>query len=184
MSKSDEIRSLAVRVKELRQELESVEARLRALSGDESPNPIEPLDSPTVLTTNHAQRKTGIERLVPWLAATAACALLLAGIGLGWVLRSPAESAMTTSPTGPASAATNTTSNTPASTANANATPTAAESAPPPTALATATATATPQATPTNPSPTVAPTPPGPTPVTPVATAPYPRSRSNPDRGF
>lgn len=62
---NDELRAVTTRVKELRQELESVEARLRELAGDgASLEPIEPMDSPTVLTTNHAQRRAQTDRLM------------------------------------------------------------------------------------------------------------------------
>lgn len=85
---SDEIRSLAARVRDLRQELESVEARLRELSGDGAPlAPLEPIDSPTVLTTNHAQRRARVDRLVPLVTALGAVMVLGGGIAIGYALR-------------------------------------------------------------------------------------------------
>jgi hypothetical protein len=88
--KTGEIRALASRVKDLRQELESVEARLRELSDDGAAlAPIETVDSPTVLTTNHAQRRARAERVVPFVAAFGAVIVLGAGIGIGYALRPP-----------------------------------------------------------------------------------------------
>jgi hypothetical protein len=101
----DEIRSLASRVKDLRQELESVEARLRELSGDGAPlAPIETVDSPTVLTTNHAQRRARAERIVPFLAAFGAVVVLGTGIGIGYALR-PTPPVVVTAPPVPQRAA-------------------------------------------------------------------------------
>lgn len=95
---TEEIRSLAERVKELRQQLESVEAHLRELSGDRALEPLETVDSPTVLTTNHAQRRARYDRLVPWLAALAATVVLGAGIALGHALGAAAPTPRPTAP--------------------------------------------------------------------------------------
>jgi hypothetical protein len=168
MSKPEEIRALAARVKDLRQELESVEARLREMSGDETPDPIEPLDSPTQLTTNHAMRRARAEQRTPWLAAGAAVAVLSAGIGLGYALHPPAESkAIVTSSVPPVAAPAPVPVPAPAPAPAPEPAPaTAPEPAP---AAVTVTTAATP-----------APLPPVPT-VTPVSTLPRP---SHPDRGF
>lgn len=86
--KADEIRAITARVKELRQELESVEARLREVSGDGAPlAPIESIDSPTVLTTNHAQRRAQADRMIPFFAALGAVIVLAGGIAIGYALR-------------------------------------------------------------------------------------------------
>jgi hypothetical protein len=86
--RTDELRAVATRVMELRQELESVEARLRELSGDGAPlAPIESMDSPTVLTTNHAQRRADRDRRMPFFAALGGVAVLAGGIGIGYALR-------------------------------------------------------------------------------------------------
>lgn len=91
--KNDELRAVTTRVMELRQELESVEARLRELSGDGAGlAPIEPMDSPTILTTNHAQRRAQADRLMPIFAAAGAVLVLGGGIALGYALH-PAPSA-------------------------------------------------------------------------------------------
>jgi hypothetical protein len=109
MTNPNEIRAITERVKELRQELEAVEARLRDLTGDPSAlAPIEPMDSPTVLTTNHAQRQARRDVLVPALAAFAAVVVLASGIGIGFALRpspAPAPQVLATSmPSAPAEA--------------------------------------------------------------------------------
>jgi hypothetical protein len=75
-----EIDALSARAKELKQELESVEGRLRELSGDRP-----------LLTRTHAQRtEPRADRTTPIVAAAGAVAVLGLGIAIGWVLRTPA----------------------------------------------------------------------------------------------
>ena len=93
--RADEIRAITARVKELRQELESVEARLREVSGDGAPlAPLESIDSPTVLTTNHAQRRAQADRMMPVFAALGAVTVLAGGIAIGYALRPAAAPAL------------------------------------------------------------------------------------------
>jgi hypothetical protein len=108
MNDKNEIRAITHRVKELRQELEAVEARLRELAGDGAGlEPIEPVDSPTVLTTNHAQRQARRAIIVPALAATFAVLTLALGFGVGIALRpTPAAVSVPSTPPPPASAMT------------------------------------------------------------------------------
>lgn len=95
----DETRALAEKVKELRQALEDVEARIRELSIPPGERALEPLDVPTVLTTNHAQREVRRDRLALVAAACAAGGLVAIGIAIGALFRTAAPAASTDAPT-------------------------------------------------------------------------------------
>lgn len=130
----DETRALAERVRELRQGLEEVEARIRELSVPAHERALEPIDAPTLLTTNHAQRQVRRERVALILGACAAAGLVALGIGIGALLRSP-PGPIPEAPPAPAAVAPG---------APAEASPGPADSAPGPAAVAASAASAVP----------------------------------------